>query len=60
MPGLAVAGLMIPAVGLPAVGLMQSVVELSNKTDEGQIVLAFTLPWFDIVGQRIPELLECS
>jgi restriction system protein len=28
---------------------MQTVVEVGEKTDEGQLVLAVTLPWFDIV-----------
>lgn len=37
-------------VGLPPVGLLlQTVVELGDKTDDGRIVLAVTLPWFDIV-----------
>jgi restriction system protein len=35
---------------LPDIGLlMQTVVELGEKTDEGRIVLAVTLPWFDII-----------
>jgi restriction system protein len=35
---------------LPDVSLlMQTVVEVGEKTDEGQLVLAVTLPWFDIV-----------
>ena len=37
---------------------MHFVVELGNKTDEGQIVLVVTV--VDIVGQRLPALPECS
>jgi hypothetical protein len=39
IPGLAVQGLPVPGVGLPAVGfLMQAVVALGEKTDDGFII----------------------
>jgi restriction system protein len=59
IPGLAIPGLAIPGVGLPAVGLlMQAVVELGEKTDDGFIIQAVTLPWFAIVEalQRDPGI----
>jgi restriction system protein len=59
IPGLAVPGLAVPGVGLPPVGLlMQTVVEFGEKTDDGLIVQAVTLPWFAIVAalQRDPAV----
>lgn len=44
----------MPGVGL----LLQTVVELGAKTDEGRLILAVTLPWYEIIAalQRDPSI----
>lgn len=50
IPGMAVPGLAIPGRGLPPVGiLLQTVLELGPRVDDGQVVRAVTLPWFEII-----------
>lgn len=50
VPGYAVPGLSIPGRGLPPVGiLLQTVLDLGPKVDDGHVVLAVTLPWFEII-----------